>query len=69
MTETTCPTCGAKCNKIEKAPKPDLGELKQFIRTITLDLQKHREKTPGELDDMFQKAYRLYHKYNVEGLR
>lgn len=42
-------------------------ELKGFVYIITLDLQKHREKTPEQLDAMFQRAYRLYVKYDVEG--
>mgnify|MGYP001583295907 CR=1 FL=1 len=43
-----------------------LKELKEFVRTITLDLQRHREKTPEQLDNMFNQAYKLYIKYDVE---
>jgi len=41
-------------------------EIKMFIYNITLDLQSHREKTPAQLDAMFQSAYELYSKYKVE---
>jgi hypothetical protein len=44
-----------------------LEELKRFVMVITLDLQKHRSKTPEQLDGMFHRAYRLYSKYDVEG--
>lgn len=43
-----------------------LNEMKRFVYIITLDLQKHREKTPEQLDAMFQRAYKLYVKYDVE---
>jgi len=42
-------------------------ELKKFIYDVTLLLQSHRSKTEVEMDRMFQRAYRLYVKYDVEG--
>ena len=44
-----------------------MNEMKSFVHIITLDLQRHREKSPEQLDAMFQSAYRLYVKYDVEG--
>jgi len=49
------------CGTIE-----NIKELKEFVRVITLSLQAHRSKTPKELDRMFQRAYQLYAKYDVE---
>lgn len=45
----------------------DYDELKQFVRTITLDLQELARKTPEQKAEMFQQAYRLYVKHDVEG--
>lgn len=59
-----CQACGHE-HEI-KTDESKLTELKEFIHTITLDLQQHRSKTPEQLDAMFQKAYRLYSKYKVE---
>lgn len=42
------------------------NDIKDFIRSITLDLQTHREKTEEEMDKMFQIAYKLYSKYKVD---
>ena len=55
----------ARCYGYEPATS-QLKELKTFIKIITLDLQKHRSLSPIYLDNMFQQAYRLYTKYNVE---
>ena len=44
-------------------------DIIDFIYSITLDLQKSRSKTDDEFTEMFNKAYRLYEKYNVEKLR
>jgi len=41
-------------------------ELKLFIRDITLFLQKHSHYDPEKIEPMFQRAYRLYVKYEVE---
>jgi hypothetical protein len=44
-------------------------DVRSFIYLVTLHLQAHRSKTPEQHDDMFQKAYRLYDKYDVENRR
>ena len=49
MTETTCPVCGAKCNKIEKEPK-QTGHIYYEVRHKALpqpDLTKLREAYRG----------------------
>lgn len=62
-----CQACGHEHEiKFDLSVKSKLTELKEFIHTITLELQQHRSKTPEQLDAMFQKAYRLYSKYKVE---
>jgi hypothetical protein len=50
---------------IENLPE-SIAEMKRFIHDITHGLQLWRSKTPQGMDDLFQKAYRLYSKYNVE---
>jgi hypothetical protein len=42
-------------------------DVRFFIREVTLHLQSNRSKTPEQHDAMFQAAYRLYAKYDVEG--
>lgn len=42
------------------------NELKSFIRDVTLFLQKHSHYNAEEIEPMFQRAYRLYVKYDVE---
>ncbi len=44
-------------------------DVSSFIYTVTLFLQASRSKTPEQMDAMFQTAYRLYEKYDVEGRR
>lgn len=44
----------------------DYGELREFVRRITLELQQHRSRTPKQLDGLFQEAYKLYVKHDVE---
>ena len=41
-------------------------ELILFIKDITLFLQKHCNYNPEKIEPMFQRAYKLYVKYNVE---
>ena len=41
-------------------------ELRYFIKDITLFLQKHSNYTPEKIAPMFQRAYKLYVKYDVE---
>jgi len=47
----------------EQAPKI---ELMQFISDVTLFLQSHKSQTDSRFSAMFQRAYRLYVKYDVE---
>ena len=54
-------------NKIIKDNLKLPEDVRHFIYAITLDLQQHRSKTPKQLDMMFQDAYKLYAKYDVEG--
>lgn len=42
-------------------------DIRDFIRHVTLQLQKHRSLSDGQKDALFQSAYRLYTKYDVEG--
>lgn len=42
------------------------NELRLFIKDITLFLQLHSNCTPEKIEPMFQKAYKLYVKYDVE---
>ena len=42
-------------------------DVRSFIERVTLHLQSSRSKTPEQHDAMFQEAYRLYDKYDVEG--
>ncbi len=41
-------------------------ELREFIKFITLQLQRHRSLTDNNKDELFQKAYKLYTKHRVE---
>ena len=41
-------------------------ELRLFIRDITLFLQKHSNYNAEKITPMFQRAYKLYVKYDVE---
>ena len=51
----------------EQAVLPE--DVRSLIYRVTLHLQMSRSKTPEQHDDMFQEAYRLYNKYDVEGIR
>jgi hypothetical protein len=42
-------------------------DVRSFIERVTMHLQANRSKTPEQHDAMFQTAYRLYAKYDVEG--
>jgi len=46
--------------------KPINDELRLFIKDVTLFLQKHSNCTPEKIGPMFQRAYKLYIKYDVE---
>lgn len=69
-----CSVCGStltveedKYGKITVAPcEYCYKDLKRFIYRVTLHLQESRRKTPEQNDRMFQDAYRLYAKYDVE---
>lgn len=39
-------------------------ELREFVRLITLQLQ--REVSPGKATELFNYAYRMYQKHDVE---
>jgi len=41
-------------------------ELRMFIYDITLFLQKHSNYNFAKIEPMFQRAYKLYVKYDVE---
>lgn len=41
-------------------------ELRSFIYDVTLFLQNSRSNSPETSDRMFQRAYKLYVKYDVE---
>jgi len=46
---------------------PEINEeLRLFVKDITLFLQKHSNYNPKKIEPMFQRAYRLYVKYDVE---
>ena len=46
---------------------PEINEeLRLFVKDITLFLQKHSNYNPEKITPMFQRAYRLYVKYDVE---
>ena len=44
-------------------------DVRDFIYHITLALQEHRSKTDAQKDQLFQDAYVLYCKYDVENKR
>jgi len=41
-------------------------ELRLFVHDITLFLQNHGNYKPDKIEPMFQRAYKLYVKYDVE---
>lgn len=49
-----------------KRMKEHYDELREFVRLITLQLQKHRSLGDGAKDELFQYAYRMYVKHDVE---
>jgi len=44
-------------------------ELRGFIRDVTLVLQSNAHHNPKKLEPLFQRAYKLYVKYDVEQRR
>jgi hypothetical protein len=44
-------------------------DVRLFIYRVTLHLQSNRSKTPKQHDGMFQEAYKIYDKYDVEDRR
>lgn len=78
-----CPKCGSDSVELGKCfdcgheaalppvrSEPLLAlpeDVRSFIERVTLHLQANRSKTPEQHDAMFQTAYRLYGKYDVEG--
>lgn len=52
--------------RAEKA-EAELAELKEFVRVVTLCLQKNCYHNLTQMEPMFQRAYRLHSKYDVEG--
>lgn len=44
-------------------------DVRSFVDRVTLHLQANRSKKQEQHDAMFQEAYRLYCKYDVEGRR
>lgn len=42
------------------------SELREFVRAICLDLQKHRGLSDAQKDAMFQRSYHLYCEHDVE---
>lgn len=44
-----------------------LNELKEYVRFSTLEIQSHRGRPDAQKDALFQSAYRLYVKHDVEG--
>jgi predicted nucleic acid-binding Zn-ribbon protein len=53
--------------KLEKAEATIPEDVRSFIYTVTLFLQSSRSKTPEQMDRMFQRSYKLYAHYGVEG--
>ncbi len=51
---------------LQAQEEPINDELKTFIKDITLFLQKHTNCNPEKMEPMFQRAYELYVKYEVE---
>lgn len=43
-----------------------LWELRKFIQDVTLELQQHRSRSDKQKDQLFQRAYSLYVKYDVD---
>lgn len=63
-----CPNCALKA-RLESRDRA-LLELKEFVHDVTLELQRYQGKDIKErakIYDMFQRAYKLYVKYDVEG--
>src|SRR3990167_1844173 len=54
--------------KMSEGLKPLPEDVRLFIHDVTLFIQSHRSKTEEQMDDMFQKAYVLYSKYDVENV-
>lgn len=50
---------------LEESKVPE--DVRSFIYRVTLHLQSFRSKTPEQIVAMFQEAYVLYGKYDVEG--
>jgi len=44
-------------------------DVRLFIYRVTLHLQLNRSKTEKQHDDMFQEAYKIYCRYDVENRR
>lgn len=57
----------ARQTDLAREAETQLAELFNFIKVVTLHLQTSRSKTPEQNDIMFQRAYRLYVKYDVDG--
>ncbi len=55
-----------KGHKIISDLKKELAELRKFVMDVTLFLQKHAHHDMEKIEPMFQRAYRLYVKYDVE---
>ena len=54
-------------NEHRKSQKTGLcEELRLFVKDVTLFLQKHSHYNPKKMEPMFQRAYHLYAKYDVE---
>ncbi len=53
-------------DSLQAQEEPINDELKTFIKDITLFLQKHTNCNPEKMEPMFQRAYKLYVKYEVE---
>lgn len=52
--------------KLDKAMEA-LKELREFVRYATLEIQSHLSRTDEQKNALFQRAYKLYDKYDVEG--
>ena len=55
-----------KIVEITKCAHSANNELRLFIKDITLFLQKPSNYNAGKIEPMFQRAYKLYSKYDVE---
>lgn len=61
--------CRGLRERLEKAEASIPEDVRSFVYRVTLHLQSNRSKTPEQHDAMFQEAYRLYDRYDVEGRR